>query len=99
MAVGQTNYSAAKAGIQTFTSSLELAKYGIMVNTILPGYIEPEMVTAVPQNIREQIVAQFPVGRLGYIEEVAKAVTYLISDKSGFITGSNLSINGGQHMN
>ncbi|MFB9862198.1 acetoacetyl-CoA reductase [Rufibacter immobilis] len=97
---GQTNYSAAKAGIHGFTKSLalEVAKYGITVNTISPGYIETEMVMAVPQNIREQIVAQIPVGRLGYIEEVAEAVTYLISEKSGFITGSNLSINGGQHM-
>ncbi len=97
---GQTNYSAAKAGIHGFTKSLalEVAKYGITVNTISPGYIETEMVMAVPQNIREQIVAQIPVGRLGYIEEVAEAVSYLISGKSGFITGSNLSINGGQHM-
>jgi len=97
---GQTNYSAAKAGIHGFTKSLalEVAKYGITVNTISPGYIETEMVMAVPQNIREQIVAQIPVGRLGYIEEVAEAVSYLVSNKSGFITGSNLSINGGQHM-
>ncbi|GGG42121.1 beta-ketoacyl-ACP reductase [Hymenobacter glacieicola] len=97
---GQTNYSAAKAGIHGFTKSLalEVAKYGITVNTISPGYIETEMVMAVPQNIREQIVAQIPVGRMGYIEEVAEAVSYLVSDKSGFITGSNLSINGGQHM-
>jgi acetoacetyl-CoA reductase len=97
---GQTNYSAAKAGIHGFTKSLalEVAKYGITVNTISPGYIETEMVMAVPQNIREQIVTQIPVGRLGYVEEVAEAVSYLISDKSGFITGSNLSINGGQHM-
>jgi acetoacetyl-CoA reductase len=97
---GQTNYSAAKAGIHGFTKSLalEAAKYGITVNTISPGYIETEMVMAVPQNIREQIVAQIPVGRLGYIEEVAEAVSYLISNRSGFITGSNLSINGGQHM-
>lgn len=97
---GQANYSAAKAGIHGFTKSLalEVAKYGITVNTISPGYIETEMVRAVPQNIREQIVAQIPVGRLGYIEEIAEAVSYLISDKSGFMTGSNLSINGGQHM-
>jgi acetoacetyl-CoA reductase len=97
---GQTNYSAAKAGVHGFTKSLalEVAKYGITVNTISPGYIETEMVKAVPENIREQIVAQIPVGRLGYIDEVAEAVSYLVSDKSGFITGSNLSINGGQHM-
>ncbi|MBX0290270.1 acetoacetyl-CoA reductase [Hymenobacter sp. HSC-4F20] len=97
---GQTNYSAAKAGIHGFTKSLalEVAKYGVTVNTISPGYIETEMVMAVPENIREQIVAQIPVGRMGYIEEVADAVSYLVSEKSGFITGSNLSINGGQHM-
>ncbi|HEX8506682.1 MAG TPA: acetoacetyl-CoA reductase [Hymenobacter sp.] len=97
---GQTNYSAAKAGIHGFTKSLalEVAKYGVTVNTISPGYIETEMVMAVPENIREQIVAQIPVGRMGYIDEVAEAVSYLVSDKSGFITGSNLSINGGQHM-
>lgn len=78
--------------------ALEVAKYGITVNTISLGYIETEMVMAVPANIREQIVAQIPVGRMGYIEEVAEAVCYLVSDKTGFITGSNLSINGGQHM-
>ena len=97
---GLTNYSATKAGIHGFTKSLALdvAKYGITVNTISPGYIETEMVMAVPEKVREQIVTQIPVGRLGYKEEVAEAVSYLISDKSGFITGSNLSINGGQHM-
>ena len=97
---GLTNYSATKAGIHGFTKSLalEVAKYGITVNTISPGYIETEMVMAVPEKVREQIVTQIPVGRLGYKEEVAEAVSYLISDKSGFITGSNLSINGGQHM-
>ncbi|HEX8326517.1 MAG TPA: acetoacetyl-CoA reductase [Hymenobacter sp.] len=97
---GQTNYSAAKAGVHGFTKSLalEVAKYGVTVNTVSPGYIGTEMVMAVPENIREQIVAQIPVGRMGYIDEVAEAVSYLVSDKSGFITGSNLSINGGQHM-
>jgi len=97
---GLTNYSATKAGIHGFTKSLalEVAKYGITVNTISPGYIETEMVMAVPEKVREQIVTQIPVGRLGYKEEVAEAVSYLISGKSGFITGSNLSINGGQHM-
>ncbi|MDQ0594366.1 acetoacetyl-CoA reductase [Chryseobacterium ginsenosidimutans] len=97
---GQTNYSAAKAGLHGFTKSLalEVAKHGITVNTISPGYIGTEMVMAVPEKLREQIVAQIPVGRLGHIEEVAEAVVYLISDQSSFMTGSNLSINGGQHM-
>jgi acetoacetyl-CoA reductase len=97
---GQTNYSAAKAGVHGFTKSLalEVAKNGVTVNTISPGYIATEMVMAVPENIRGQIVAQIPVGRLGFIEEVAEAVSYLLSEKSSFITGANLSINGGQHM-
>ena len=97
---GQTNYSAAKAGIHGFTKSLalEVAKFGITVNTISPGYIATEMVMAVPENIREQIVSQIPVGRLGCAEEVAEAVSFLTSNKSSFITGSNLCINGGQHM-
>jgi len=97
---GQTNYSAAKAGLHGFTKSLalEVAKYGVTVNTVSPGYIGTEMVMAVPERVREQIVAQIPVGRLGYIEEVAEAVVYLLSDQSSFMTGSNLSINGGQHM-
>jgi acetoacetyl-CoA reductase len=97
---GQTNYCAAKAGVHGFTKSLamEVAKYGVTVNTVSPGYISTEMVMAVPENIRDQIVAQIPVGRLGYIEEVAETVSFLLADKSSFITGSNLSINGGQHM-
>ncbi|GAA4383385.1 acetoacetyl-CoA reductase [Hymenobacter koreensis] len=97
---GQTNYSTAKAGMHGFTKSLalEVARYGVTVNTISPGYIETEMVMAVPENIREKIIAQIPVGRLGGPAEIADAVAYLISDQSGFITGSNLAINGGQHM-
>lgn len=97
---GQTNYSTAKAGMHGFTKSLalEVAKYGITVNTISPGYIETEMVMAVPENIREKIIAQIPVGRLGGPNEIAEAVSFLISAKSGFITGSNFAINGGQHM-
>jgi acetoacetyl-CoA reductase len=97
---GQANYCAAKAGVHGFTKSLalEMAKYGITVNTVSPGYISTEMVLAVPEKIREQIVAQIPVGRLGTIEEVAEAVCYLLSDRSSFVTGSNLCINGGQHM-
>ena len=97
---GQTNYCAAKAAVHGFTKSLalEVAKYGVTVNTISPGYISTDMVMAVSEKIREQIVAQIPVGRLGCIEEVAESVSFLISEKSAFITGSNLSINGGQHM-
>ncbi|WP_400190435.1 acetoacetyl-CoA reductase [Hymenobacter sp. B81] len=97
---GQTNYSTAKAGMHGFTKSLalEVARYGITVNTISPGYIATDMVMAVPENIREKIVAQIPVGRLGGPVEIAEAVAFLISDKSGFITGSNFAINGGQHM-
>jgi acetoacetyl-CoA reductase len=97
---GQVNYCAAKAGVHGFTKSLalEIAKYGITVNTISPGYIGTDMVMAIPENRREEIVAQIPVGRLGRTDEVAETVSYLISDKASFITGSNLSINGGQHM-
>jgi acetoacetyl-CoA reductase len=97
---GQTNYCAAKAGVHGFTKSLalEVAKYGVTVNTVSPGYIGTDMVMAVPENIRTQIVAHIPVGRLGMIEEVAEAVSFLISEQTSFITGSNLSINGGQHM-
>jgi acetoacetyl-CoA reductase len=97
---GQTNYCAAKAGVHGFTKSLalEVAKYGVTVNTVSPGYIGTDMVMAVPENIRSQIISQIPVGRLGMIEEVAEAVSFLLSDKTSFITGSNLSINGGQHM-
>ena len=97
---GQTNYSTAKAGMHGFTKSLalEVAKYGITVNTISPGYVETEMVMAVPENIRERIIAQIPVGRLGGPTEIAEAIAFLISEKSGFITGTNLAINGGQHM-
>jgi acetoacetyl-CoA reductase len=97
---GQVNYCAAKAGVHGFTKSLalEVAKYGITVNTVSPGYINTEMVLAVPEKIREQIVAQIPVGRLGCIEEIAEAICYLLSEKASFITGSNLCINGGHHM-
>jgi acetoacetyl-CoA reductase len=97
---GQTNYCAAKAGVHGFTKSLalEVAKYGVTVNTVSPGYIGTDMVMAVPENIRTQIISQIPVGRLGMIEEVAEVVSFLISDKTSFITGSNLSVNGGQHM-
>lgn len=97
---GQTNYSASKAGIHGFTKSLaqEVATKGITVNTISPGYIATDMVMAVPEQIREKIVAQIPVARLGTPDEVARAVGFLASNTSGFITGSNLVINGGQYL-
>ncbi|NVJ51950.1 MAG: acetoacetyl-CoA reductase [Gammaproteobacteria bacterium] len=98
--LGQTNYSAAKAGMHGFTKALsqEVANKGITVNTVSPGYIATKMVMAVPEEIRAHIVAGIPVGRLGLPEEVAHAVAFLAAEQSGFITGSNLSVNGGQHM-
>ena len=97
---GQVNYSASKAGIHGFTKSLaqEVAKGGITVNTISPGYVETPMVNSVPEEIRAKIIAQIPVGRLGKPDEIARAVGFLASDESGFITGSNLMINGGQYL-
>lgn len=97
---GQANYSASKAGIHGFTKSLaqEVAGKGITVNTVSPGYIETEMVMAVPETIREKIIAQIPVGRLGHPAEVARAVSFLAADESSFITGSNLTVNGGQYL-
>lgn len=97
---GQANYSAAKAGMHGFTKTLamEVANKGITVNTISPGYIGTDMVMAVKEEIRNQIIAQIPVGRLGGTEEVAHLVSFLASDKASFITGANLSINGGQHV-
>lgn len=97
---GQTNYSAAKAGMHGFTKTLamEVAKLGITVNTISPGYIGTDMVMAVPEKVREQIVSQIPMGRLGGTDEVAHLVSFLASDKTNFITGANYSINGGQHV-
>ena len=97
---GQTNYSAAKAGMHGFTKTLamEVAKYGITVNTISPGYIATDMVMAVPEKVRDAIVAQIPVGRLGGTQEVAHLVSFLASDATSFITGANYSINGGQHV-
>jgi acetoacetyl-CoA reductase len=97
---GQANYSAAKAGIHGFTKALaqEVARKGITVNTVSPGYTATEMVMAVPEDIRQKIIAQIPVGRLGEPQEIAHAVAFLASPDSGFITGSDLSINGGQHM-
>lgn len=97
---GQTNYSAAKAGIFGFTKALarETAARGITVNSIAPGYIATDMVKAVRDDIMKQIVAQIPVGRLGEPEEVARAVVFLAADEASFITGETLSINGGQFM-
>ena len=97
---GQVNYAAAKSGIHGFTKALaqEGAAKGITVNAIAPGYIATEMVAAVPENVLEKIVARIPVGRLGEASEIARGVAFLVSDDAGFITGSTLSINGGQHM-
>ena len=97
---GQVNYAAAKSGIHGFTKALaqEGARFGITVNAIAPGYIDTEMVAAVPENVLEKIVARIPVGRLGHAEEIARGVAFLCSDDAGFVTGSTLSINGGQHM-
>jgi len=98
--IGQTNYAAAKAGMQGFTRALALegASRGITVNAIAPGYINTEMVQAVPAPVLEKIVARIPVGRLGEAAEVARGVLFLVADEAGFVTGSTLSINGGQHM-
>jgi acetoacetyl-CoA reductase len=97
---GQVNYAAAKSGIHGFTKALaqEGAAKGITVNAIAPGYIATEMVRAVPENVLEKIVARIPVGRLGEASEIARGVVFLTSDDAGFVTGSTLSINGGQHM-
>lgn len=97
---GQSNYSAAKAGMHGFTKTLamEVAKFGITVNTISPGYIGTDMVMAVEQKYRDAIVAQIPMGRLGGTHEVAHLVSFLASDEASFITGANYSINGGQHV-
>ncbi|MCB1661726.1 MAG: acetoacetyl-CoA reductase [Pseudomonadales bacterium] len=97
---GQVNYAAAKSGIHGFTKALaqEGAAKGITVNAIAPGYIDTDMVRAVPENVLEKIIAKIPVGRLGQASEIARGVLFLIADDAGFVTGSTLSINGGQHM-
>jgi acetoacetyl-CoA reductase len=97
---GQVNYAAAKSGIHGFTKALaqEGAPKGITVNAIAPGYIDTEMVQAVPANVLEKIVAKIPVGRLGKADEIARGVLFLVADDAGFVTGSTMSINGGQHM-
>ncbi|GGD70478.1 acetoacetyl-CoA reductase [Caballeronia grimmiae] len=99
--IGQTNYAAAKAGMHGFTKSLalEVARKGVTVNTISPGYLATKMVTAIPQEILDsKILPQIPAGRLGKPEKVAALVAFLCSDDAGFVTGSNIAINGGQHM-
>ena len=97
---GQVNYAAAKSGIHGFTKALaqEGARAGVTVNAIAPGYIDTDMVAAVPADVLEKIVAKIPVGRLGQANEIARGVAFLCSDEGGFVTGSTLSINGGQHM-
>jgi len=100
-AFGQTNYSAAKAGMHGFTKALalEVARNGVTVNTISPGYIGTKMVMAIPQEILDsKILPQIPISRLGKPEEIAGLVAYLASEEAAFVTGANISINGGQHM-
>jgi acetoacetyl-CoA reductase len=97
---GQVNYAAAKSGIHGFTKALaqEGARAGVTVNAIAPGYIDTDMVAAVPEEVLGKIVARIPVGRLGKADEIARGVAFLCDENAGFITGSTLSINGGQHM-
>jgi acetoacetyl-CoA reductase len=97
---GQVNYAAAKSGIHGFTKALaqEGARYSITANAIAPGYVDTEMVRAVPADVLQKIVARIPRGRLGTAEDIARGVVFLTADEADFITGSTLSINGGQHM-
>ncbi len=97
---GQVNYAAAKSGIHGFTKALaqEGARYNITVNAIAPGYVDTDMVRAVPEDVLAKIVARIPVGRLGHAEDIARGVVFLTADDADFVTGSTLSINGGQHM-
>src|SRR6202023_1325321 len=100
-AFGQTNYSAAKAGMHGFTKALalEVARKGVTVNTISPGYIGTKMVMAIPKDVLDaKILPQIPLGRLGAPEEIAGLIIYLCSDEAAFVTGANIAINGGQHM-
>ncbi len=98
--LGQTNYSAAKAGMHGFTKALaqEVAAKGVTVNTISPGYVLTEMVKKVPDNVMEKILAQVPVGRLAEPDEIARVVLFLAAEEAGYITGANIAVNGGQHM-
>jgi acetoacetyl-CoA reductase len=97
---GQVNYAAAKSGIHGFTKALALegARYNITVNAVAPGYVNTEMVRAVPEKVLEKIIAQIPVGRLGETSDVVRSVLFLVAEDADFVTGSTLSINGGQHM-
>jgi acetoacetyl-CoA reductase len=97
---GQVNYAAAKSGIHGFTKALaqEGARAGVTVNAIAPGYIDTDMVAAVPEAVLEKIVAKIPVGRLGHASEIARGVAFLTAEEAGFVTGSTMSLNGGQHM-
>ncbi len=97
---GQVNYAAAKSGIHGFTKALaqEGAAKGVTVNAVAPGYVDTDMVRAVPANVLEKIIARIPVGRLGKPEDIARAVLFLVADEAGFVTGTTLSVNGGQHM-
>jgi acetoacetyl-CoA reductase len=97
---GQTNYSAAKAGMAGFSKALaqEVVRKGVTVNTVSPGYVETDMVMAIRKEVRDQIVAQIPMGRLARPEEIAAVVAFLASEEAGYITGANISVNGGMHM-
>jgi acetoacetyl-CoA reductase len=97
---GQTNYSAAKAGVLGFTKALaqEVVRKGVTVNAVSPGYVQTDMVMAIREDVRQKIVAEIPVGRLAMPSEVADAVAFLASDGAAYITGTNLSVNGGLHM-
>jgi acetoacetyl-CoA reductase len=97
---GQVNYAAAKSGIHGFTKALaqEGARFGITVNAIAPGYVDTDMVRAVPPDVLQKIIARIPVGRLGHADDIARGVLFLTADNADFVTGSTLSINGGQHM-
>jgi acetoacetyl-CoA reductase len=98
--IGQVNYAAAKSGIHGFTKALaqEGARSGITVNAVAPGYVDTEMVRAVPEDVLQKIIGRIPIGRLGHAEDIARGVVFLTADDADFITGSTLSINGGQHM-
>ncbi|CCQ74829.1 acetoacetyl-CoA reductase [Magnetospira sp. QH-2] len=97
---GQVNYAAAKSGIHGFTKALaqEGARKGITVNAIAPGYVDTDMVRSVPEEVLHKIIAKIPVGRLGHAEDIARTVAFLVADDADFITGSTISVNGGQHM-
>ena len=97
---GQVNYAAAKSGIHGFTKALALegARFGITCNAIAPGYVDTDMVRAVPEDVLQKIIARIPMGRLGHAEDIARGVLFLTADDADFVTGSTLSINGGQHM-